>query len=173
MNSREKILSKLFEDPQKKYYLRELARELKLNPSRVSKLLLELEKEKLINRIVKKHILEISTNFENKEFIEEKRVFNLQVFYHSKILDFLIREYNPKSISIYGSFSQGRDLRNSDIDIAIFSNVDRDNEIILESFEKKLKRKIHLLVIEKNKMTDEIYTNIINGIVVYGYLDKK
>lgn len=172
MGAKEKILSKIFENPSKIFYIRELAREAKVNPNSVINILKELEKENLVKKITKRHIVEISPNFENENFRNKKRIFNLESFYNSKILGELIHKYNPQAVVLYGSFSQGNDLKNSDIDIAVFSDVKEIPENF-EIFEKKLGRKIHILVINKNKLTDELYTNIINGIVVYGYVDKK
>jgi len=173
MNSKDKIIGKIFENPRKEYYLRELARELKLNPSRLSIILKELKKEGFLELNKKKHILEIKPRFDSDIFRNKKRIFNLNNIYSSNLVEKLKIEYNPKSIVLYGSFSQGTDLEMSDVDIAIFSNINKEKNLDLSTFEKILKRKIHLMIIEKNKITDELYSNIINGIVLYGYLDKK
>ncbi len=173
MNSKDKIIEKIFENPRKEYYLRELARELKLNPSRLSIILKELKKEGFLELNQKKHILEIKPQFDSDIFRNKKRIFNLNKIYSSNLVEKLKIEYNPKSIVLYGSFSQGTDLEMSDVDIAIFSNINKEKNLDLSTFEKILKRKIHLIVIEKNKITDELYGSIINGIVLYGYLDKK
>jgi len=171
MSAKDNVLSKIFEDPQKRHYIRELAREAKVNPNSVLNAIKELEKEDLVKKEVKKHITEISANLNSPLFIAKKRLFNLTEIYKSKIIDFLVENYNPKAIILFGSYSRGEDVKKSDIDIAIVT--DKQEIISMEKFEKILNRKIHLSLIEYKKISDELYINLINGIVVYGYIDKK
>ena len=170
-SAKEKIISKIFEDPSKKYYVRELAREAKVNPNSVINTIKQLEKEKIIQKKTRKHIVEIFADLDNPAFLRKKRIFNLMQIYDSGIADYLIKSYNPKSIILFGSYSRGEDIKKSDIDIAVIT----DNEKIanLEIFEKKLSRKIHLLLLQYKKINNELYISLINGIILYGYLDKK
>ena len=81
----------------------------------------------------------------------------------------MISEYSPKFISLIGSYSRGEDIENSDIDIIIDSG--KKKVIDLRNFEKKFGRKIHLIIMPQ-KVSDEFFNNLINGIVVYGVLSK-
>ena len=168
---KEKILAKLFEDPSRKYYIRELAREANVNPNSVINAAKKLEKENLIKREAKKHIVEISANIDNPGFIAKKRVFNLSKIYESRIVDYIIKEYNPKSIILFGSYSKGEDVKKSDIDLAVIT--DKTEIIDLDFYEHKIGRKIHLLLLQYKIIPEELYINLINGIVLYGYLEKK
>jgi len=167
----EKIFRKIFEDPSKAHYVRELAVEAGVSPNSVINVVKKLEKEGLVTREVKKHIVEIKANVENYKFITQKRVFNLASIYSSGIVEFLVKEYNPKAIALFGSYSRGEDVKGSDIDIAVIT--DKTEVGDLAAFEKPLNKKVHISLVQYNKISDEFYTNLINGIVLFGYLDKK
>ena len=162
---------KIFEDPSRRYYIRELAREIKISPSNTIKIIDELKKERIIRKEKKRHSVEITANTDNILFIHTKRMFNLVKIYESEIIEHLVKEYNPKAIILFGSYSRGEDVKRSDIDIAIIT--DEKKIIGLENFEKRLGRKIHLLPMKYKEITDELYSNLINGIVLYGYMDAK
>ncbi|MBS3124573.1 nucleotidyltransferase domain-containing protein [Candidatus Woesearchaeota archaeon] len=170
-SAKEKIISKIFEDPSKKYYVRELAREAKVNPNSVINAVKHLEKENIVKRKTRRHIVEIFADLDDPAFLRKKRIFNLMQIYDSGIADYLTKYYNPKSIILFGSYSRGEDIKKSDIDIAVIT--DNEEIINLEVFEKKLSRKIHLLLLQYKKINDELYASLINGISIYGYLDKK
>jgi len=169
MGNYEKVLDVFLDNPTGKFYIREIARITKLNPNTVLNLVSKLEKKKLIKREKKKHIVEISADI-NENFKRLKRIENLRKLYDSGLIDFLKKELKPELISVIGSYSSGEDIKKSDIDIVVIA---KKKEIDLEKFERKLGRKIHLLVVDYNKMSDEFYTNLINGVVLHGYIKKK
>ncbi len=86
----EKVLDVFFNAPTHRYYIREIARITGLNPNTILNISNSLEKEKLIKREKKKHIVELSANIENKEFKELKRISNLKKIYESGLIDLLI-----------------------------------------------------------------------------------
>ena len=120
----------------------------------------------------KRHIVEVCADIENKEFIKRKRAFNFSKIYNSGIIELLIKELDPESISVIGSYSRCEDIEKSDIDIVAISKA-KAKEIELEKYEKILGRKMHLLITDYKDMSDEFYTNLINGMIIYGYLRKK
>lgn len=168
-NNQDKILREFFGKPTYKFHIRELARITKLNPNTVMNIIKNLEKENLIKKESKKHLVELFLNLENKKTIWEKKLFNLNEIYSSGIIDFLINQYSPKLISLIGSYSRGEDIEKSDIDIVVISN--NSNSVDIRKFEKILGKKIHLIVL-KNNIPNEFFNNLINGIVLYGYLRK-
>lgn len=173
MESEQKIIARIFEDPERTFHIRELARETKLNPNTVSKIVKDLVKKEIIQ--VKKEIneVEISIALESESYKKRKRIFNLESIYNSNILEELLEFYNkPKCIVLFGSYLRGEDSKESDIDIAVLTN--NQNKPNVEKYERKLRRKIHILNIEsKDKISNEFYNNIINGYVLYGYLELK
>ena len=169
MNNKIKLLKIIFENPTTKFHLRELARLTKLMPNTIINISNKLLKEKLIIKEKRKHIVEISANIENEDFIIQKKLFNLQQIYCSGIIKFLKQKYSPKLISVIGSFSKGEDIENSDIDLVLITTKEKREE--LTKFEKKLSRKIHLLLTDYKKISKEFYTNLINGVVLYGFIE--
>lgn len=172
MNNKDKILKVLFENPTTKYHIRELARIAKLNPNTIINITNELEKEGIIIRERKKHLVEISGNIENQLFVQTKRIFNLSQIQKFGLIEFLQEKYSPKAISLIGSYSRGEDIEKSDIDIVIISNP-HDKSTDLSKYEKILNRKIQLIITDYKNMSNEFYINLINGIVLSGYLEKK
>ena len=75
---------------------------------------------------------------------------------------------NPDVIVLYGSASKGEDVEDSDLDLFIIA---KEKPINLERFEKELNRKIHIIFENSLKrVSKEFLNNLINGIVLYGYL---
>ncbi len=164
----EKILKELFENPTKIYSLRELARKTKLNPNTILNSLPFLEKEGIILKEKLPQALQIKLNFESEKTVQRKKLFNLKQIYESGIIEELKKEHHPTSIVLIGSYSRGEDSENSDIDIAIQAK--KEEKINLSKYGKKLKRKIHLLILPK-KYSQEFFNNLINGIVLYGTIE--
>ena len=169
----DRVLKELFMKPSSKFYIRELARLARLNPNTIINITNELEKQKIIKREAKKHVVEISLNFENKEVIWKKRLFNLNAIYSSGIIDFLAEEYSPQSISLTGDYSKGEDSEKSEIDIVVISS--KKNIVKLEKFEKILGKKINLLLISDKigKIPEEFFNDMLNSVVLYGRIENK
>jgi len=171
MNNEQKVLKILFENPTTKFHLRELARILRLNPNTIINITKILEKDKLILKEKKKYITDIYADIENKKFTIKKKLFNLGQIYESGIINFLIEKYKPEAISLIGSYATGEDIEKSDIDIVIITKIKEDSD--MARYEKILNRKIHLITTDYKQMSDEFYINLINGILLYGYINKK
>ena len=168
-NNEERVLKELFSKPTYRFHIRELARATKLNPNTIINLTNQLEKEGIIKKQKKKHLVEISLNFKEPKTIQKKKFFNLSQIQNSGLIEFLIKEYSPKSITLVGSYSRGEDNEQSDIDLVVNTSIKEIKD--LAKFEKILERKIHLLLLPK-KISDEFFNNLINGIVLYGAIKK-
>ena len=162
-----KILKEMFNSPTYSFHLRELSRNVELNPNTVSSIIAGLERGGVVEVKMKKHLKEIKLNFENEKVVFMKRIFNLSMIYDSGLLDYLVKNFSSKSIVVLGSYSRGEDIEKSDIDIVVDTN--NKKQVDLGKFEKKLGRKIHLLFYDK-KMSSEFFNNLINGVVLYGVI---
>lgn len=177
--NKERILGIFFDHPTAKFHIRELARISGLNPNTVSSAVKPLKKENLVNIEKKRYIVEISANISSREFIRKKRVHNFSRIYDSGIVDFLEKYFSKDSapiidsISVMGSYSQGEDIEKSDIDIVVISRDKIKKMPDLDKYENLLKRKIHLIVTDYNIISEEFFNNMINGMLLYGYLRKK
>ena len=129
----------------------------------------QLVKEGIIIKKKYKHLVEVYGNSDSESYKRNKKMFNLEQIHLSGLLDSLIDFYhNPTAIILFGSYSRGEDHSESDLDIAIITS--NNNKPNLSSFGKELHRTIHLLTVEYKEISPEFYHNLINGIVLYGYL---
>ena len=163
----QKVLSVFFENPSTEYYLRELSRKLKLSMPTIVSTTDNLSRKKLILKTKGKALTKVIGNRGNNSFIVHKRIYNLEMIYDSEIVDYLSKAYNyPKNIVLFGSFSRGEDVENSDIDIAITTK--KHVSLSLEEYEKRLRRDISIHEIDLDKVSGEFKANLINGIIVEG-----
>ena len=172
-NNKYKILRIFFEDPSPNgigFQLREISRKVTIAPTSVKKYLNELEKEDLI--IKKKHRIHgypvYYANKDNENFKFLKKIDNIMKIKESRLLDYLSEYCMPDVIILFGSASLGEDLKESDIDLFLMS---KEEKLNLEKFEKILNRKINIFFSEDfRKLSKELKNNIINGVILKGYL---
>jgi predicted nucleotidyltransferase len=162
-----------FAEPIKSHYLREISKKSKISPVSVNVYLNKLLKNNIITKTYeikgkRKYPIYLS-NLNAKEYFSFKKISNLINITNSGIIDFLYNLVNPNCIVLFGSYFRGEDTETSDIDIFIQSKI---KDINICSFEKKLKRKIQLIFNEDfDSYPNELKNNIINGIVLKGYLE--
>ena len=170
---KESLLSFFFEEPEREFYVRELARLLKKSPTTISKYLSDLEGERILVSCKKLGHLFFRASL-NEDFKDLKFYFNLKKIRKSGLIEFLEKEFNfPSAIVIFGSFGKAENVKGSDIDLLVISSVKR--ELALKMFEKKLGAKIELFVYSKKELESmknkELLNNFINGFVLSGYID--
>jgi len=162
-----------FNEPTKKHYLIEISKKAKLAHTSVKRLLKELVKENIIKEDIeikgKRKFPVYSSNINLNEYKRYKTIYNLIHIEKSGVIDFLRSKLMPNSIILFGSYSRGEDIETSDIDIFIQT---KDEKINLGVYEKKLKRKIQLHFRDNfNSYPKELKNNILNGKVLYGYIE--
>ncbi|MFA5485301.1 MAG: nucleotidyltransferase domain-containing protein [Candidatus Pacearchaeota archaeon] len=170
-----KVLSVFFENPSKKFNLKEISTMLNLAHTSVKNELNSLIKQKFIlvdfELRGKRKFPYYFVNLSNDSFFRFKKLYNLFILYDSGVIEFLKNKIMPNSIVLFGSFSRGEDLEESDIDLFIESEI---KVIDLKKFEKKLKRKINLNFNSNiNNLKKPFLNNLINGIVLYGGISLK
>ena len=162
-----------FEDPSPKgigFQLREISRKVAIAPPSVKKYLSGLEKEGLI--IISKHRIYgypvYYANRDNENFKLLKKLDTIMKIKESGLLDYLSETCMPDVVILFGSSANGEDIKDSDIDLFVMS---REEKLILYKFEKNMSRKINILFNDNfNKLSKELRNNIINGIILKGYL---
>jgi len=71
-------------------------------------------------------------------------------------------------IVLFGSASKGEDIKDSDIDLFLQC---KEKKLDMKKYEKELKRKVNIFFSDNfNKLSKELKNNIINGVILYGYL---
>jgi len=167
-NNTYKILELFIEFPTKDFSVRGLARNLKLSHATVLKYIADLEK---LSFIKKKEATLYPTYFANTESQKYKfykknwLVFKIN---ESGLIDQIQKETLPSTIVLFGSGAKATFTEKSDIDIFVEAN---ETKLDLSKYEKKLNRKINLLFEQNiNNLSKELRNNIINGVVLYGFI---
>ena len=82
---------------------------------------------------------------------------------------FLADRFVPDAMVLFGSASRGEDMEESDIDLLVMA---KEKSVDVRKFKNTLKRKIALHLEQKvSDIPQDLLNNIIDGIVVCGYLE--
>ena len=157
-----------FEEPSRNFQIREVSRLKNMAVTSVKKYLEELQKENFIRKDKKTLYPSYIANQQNRLFGIHKQQLIIFKLYSSGLINYLEDELTPKCIILFGSAGKGEYYKKSDIDIYIQAD---EKKISLIKFENILKHKINLFFEEDlNKLSKELFNNIINGIKLSGYL---
>jgi hypothetical protein len=162
--------------PTKRFQLRELSRASGLSTTGVKSALLELLGSKLIVKTKEKKYEFYEANMGGEDYKLHKKFFNVKLLYDSGVLDYLEKELNhPEAMILFGSASKGEDAETSDIDLFVLASVKKDHN--MEWYERKLKRDINLIIMTREdfarakEKNPELVNNIVNGLVLRGFLE--
>ncbi len=165
-----------FEEPTRKFSIRELSRMLKINHTTIRHYLNQLVKEGFLSS-KKEGVYQFYSLIINKKTLNLKLYYNLEKIRESEIIQDLEKTFDLPPIVLFGSYAHAMDDKTSDIDICLISNVEK--KFLVEEYEKKLNRKISLHKFNKkewekmNNLNPHLINNICNGIVVSGELEIK
>ena len=149
---------------------REIALELGVSPTAVSKALKGLEDLVKVEKSPKMNLISIQLNRDQKRVIELKRAENLKQLYESGLADYLEDRFPGSTIILFGSYSTGEDTVKSDIDIATIGAKEKATN--LSEFEKFLGRTIIINTYDDfKKINKNLKQNIVNGITLQGTLE--
>jgi len=163
-----KLLKVFFDYPTESLRLRELGRLSGISPLSVMNYLKEFGKESLIRRYEKRGIPFYQAERGNEKFILFKKLSIIYELNDSGLVDELWEKLSPESIILYGSYAKGESVENSDVDIFI---IGKEKKLDISPFEKKLNKGIHLMFEQDmGKISKELKNNLINGVVLKGYL---
>jgi len=170
------IIKIFINNPEKEFYVREIAKIMKVSPTTISKYLKKYKREGILISENKLNHLIFKANINSRKFRLVKLFYNLELIEDSKLLDYLEHEFNyPKAIILFGSFAKAENISTSDIDLLIVSS--EKKKVDFSKFEKKLRYKIQLFVhsqkeIERfKKENKELINSWINGITLYGFFE--
>ena len=166
-------LAVFFIEPTKAHYVANISRSICLSHTSVKRNLIRLVRLGLVEEKKEK---KGSRKFpiykavmDNKVFRLHKRIHNLASIFESGLIGFLEEKLSPKSIVLFGSYQRGEDIESSDIDIFVEC---KEEELDLRKFETQMHRKIELHFRDNfADYTKELKNNIINGIVLSGFLE--
>ncbi len=167
-------LKPFFEDPLKKFSIRELSRQLKINHTTVRQHLNQLVKDEYLYR-KQEGVYVFYWLILSKKTLNLKWYYNLEKLRESNLIEDLEKNYNLPTIVLFGSYASATDDASSDIDICLITNIKK--EFPIEKYEKKVNRKISLHRFDKEswerikKQNSGLVNNICNGIKLSGELE--
>jgi len=164
-----KTLEIFFQEPTKIHFIKEISRKIGVAPTSIRRNISELFEENLIIPKKSSPFDGYVANRDCERFIFLKRVYNFGSLEKLKI--YLEKSFYPTLAVVFGSYSLGEDIENSDLDLLIVSKI---KKIDLKKFEKELKREVNILVIDSlNKLEQPILNKVYNGFVICGGFDIK
>ncbi len=171
-NLQQEILRVLFVKAGKSLNQRQIANILEVSQPGVMKALPLLEKENLIKmqKDLETKRFVIDLNRDNYKVMQLKRTDNLKLIYETGLVDFLENKFAGATIILFGSYSRGEDIINSDIDIAIIGR--NDKKIDLIKYEEELERQININFYDSFRdIHKNLKDNLCNGIVIVGGIE--
>src|SRR3989344_9230455 len=168
------ILKPFFEEPNRKFSIRELSRILKINHTTVRQYLNQLVKEGFLSS-KKEGVYSFYQLVLTKKTLNLKLYYNLEKIRESGIIQDLEKAFDLPVIVLFGSYAFAMDDKTSDIDVCLISNVEKG--FSTEKYEKRLNRKISLDKFTKSswnktkKSNPNLINNICNGIILSGELE--
>jgi len=168
-----RVAGVFFNEPSKSHSLMGISKEINLSHTSVINYLNDLIKLEIVHVEIekkgKRNFPVYSSNNQGENYKKYKRIYNLSQLEESGLIKYLRDKLMPKSIVLFGSYSKGEDIENSDIDLFLEC---KKEDINISGFEKKINRKIELHFKEHfNDYPKELKNNIINGIILNGYLE--
>ncbi len=165
----DKVLRFFLQYPSTEVHLRELSRKTKVSHPWVCKTVKELLKRGIVVSRKAHGLLLVKADRESSRFLALKRCLNLYSLTECGLVEYLVESYGrPAAIVLFGSYSRGEDIEQSDIDIAVIT--DRKLNLEYARFEKPLQRHIRVVELKAGDIGVEFRNTLSNGIVLYGYL---
>ena len=167
-----KLAQLFFRRPLYKYHFRELCRILNWSPSKLQNSIKTLISQNIIKKAIEKNLTLYFANTRDESYKKYKIIYN--ILKTMEISDYLEKKIEYfDAIILFGSAVSGDDTEKSDIDICIVGT--KEKEVNLREFEEDMERKISLIFIKDIKIlkskNPELLNNLINGIVLKGYLE--
>lgn len=163
-----KIFELFIEHPHREFSIRGIARLLKLNHATIIRYIRSLVNLKLINKRESALYPTYYANTENLKYKSYKRNYIIFQIEESGLIDYIHKQTLASAIVLFGSCAKATFTEESDIDLFIES---KKSKLHLSIYEDKLKRKINVLFESNiNELSKELRNNIINGILLYGFI---
>ncbi len=163
------ILKSFFEDPEKGFNVREIARMLKIAPATASKKLKKFSRKNLLKLNEVGNLKIYKANLDSQLYKDIKLFYNIRKIKNSGLIEKLNELYLKPTVVLFGSAFYGEDVKDSDFDFLILSETKKEFKN-KEKFEKKLNRKLQLFIVEDigNLKNKHLVNNILNGLVLQG-----
>jgi len=166
--NRYKVLKVFLDNPLENFGLREISRIVNLAPVSVLNYLAEFEKEGVIIKSIKKGNPIYFSNRDSEKFRLYQKISIFYELNNSGLVDYLWDKLSPETLILYGSYSRGEAVNESDIDIFV---IGKEKRVDLGKFEKEFQKRINVLFESRiDNVSNELKNNLVNGIILKGYL---
>jgi predicted nucleotidyltransferase len=164
-----KVLYLFHEDPMQELHEREVMRRAGISEGSANKILRQLSEIKVLERSKRGRMVFYRLNMRNPVTRQFKVLFNV---YSMNDLAEEIRE-DCKKIILFGSCSEGTDVKGSDIDLFILTNEKDRAKLRISDYQKKVQKRIAPVVVNSNefiklkKEDTPLYERILKGITLW------
>src|SRR3989344_1876102 len=131
---KQSIKEYFFINPSARLRVREIERALKFPLPSVIRYCKELEKERILV-IIRTGSVSFFTANSNEKYFLEKKLCNIKMLYNCGIIEYLKLELSNPPVIIFGSYSQGEDTEDSDIDLYI--ETPSNKQVNLDKYNKR------------------------------------
>lgn len=173
-----KALAWFFAHPAEEFTLNGVQKAVKISKTtaRITVKRLVAEKFLSVKRLGK--LWRISANQQHIYFTTKKVAFNLGLVYESGIVNAILQQVpEARAIILFGSYRRGDDVPGSDLDIAVevlgHAELGVAELGTIRQFGYRNNVKVELHVFSRHKVDLNVFTNISNGIVLYGLLEAR
>ena len=169
----ENILKLFFNESAKHWHFTEIVKEAKISKKQANLWLKKLMKESIIIHVKPLGKMPyFKANFDHSNYQDKKKLYSLNIFYQSGLLNHLRQLSKAKTVIIFGSFARYDWHSKSDIDLFIYGD---SKGLDTTTYKGKLKRDISAFTYPSLKEMRDIRSglmkNIINGYVVKGNIN--
>jgi DNA-binding Lrp family transcriptional regulator len=166
-----------FDFPNRRCSLNELAKELDMAKTTVSKVVDVLADEGFLAKEAVGNAFAISAVFDHPFTLTRKVPYHLQLLYDEEVVRGLVDKYpEASSITVYGSYRKGSDTDHSDLDIAVElpeGSENRIDELIVPRLGFRRDIPMNILCYTRSRIDANVFADIANGIVLNGFIDVK
>jgi len=173
-----KIVYWFFSFPNQTIGLNDIAYKLKISKTTANRIITRLIKERFLKKETIGKTWRISCNSDHRYNKYKKIGYNLELINKSGILEIISKKFkNSQAIILFGSYRKGDDNEKSDIDIAVEvlgnENLKITNLMKFKEFGYRKNIEVNVHVFSRNKIDNNLFSNIANGIVLEGFLEVK
>ncbi|MBS3170682.1 nucleotidyltransferase domain-containing protein [Candidatus Woesearchaeota archaeon] len=172
------VLYWFFAYPTKEFSLNDLTKLVGISKTTANQVVSTLSKEGFLKVESLGKVWRIYCNQDHIFNYTRKVSYNLSLIYESRLIDEILTNIpNPRSIILFGSYRKGDDIETSDLDIAVETLDNENSKIIpfgeISQFGFRKNVSVNILKFSRNKIDLNLFSNLANGIVLYGYLEAR
>jgi predicted nucleotidyltransferase len=173
-----KIMYLFFSYPTKEVSLNDLTKLTKISKTTANRVVNQLASEGFLKISQIGNLWRITCNQNHIYNTSRKIAYNLELIYESGAIEEILKHFNnPRSIILFGSYRKGDDAETSDLDIAVEMLDDEATKIfeigVIPQLGYRQNVKVNILKFTRNKIDLNLFANLANGIVLFGFLEAR